>query len=194
MAVSALGIGSGLDLESLVTQLVRAERTPRDQSISRRENQADVSLSGYGRLKSELDDLLESLQTLSDPRELRARAATINGSTGGEDGEPASSYFSATATSSAATASYNVSVEQLAQGSKAKSAAFTGSDQVISASGGTLSFATANGENSFDISVGAGATLQDIANAINGSDDNFGVSASIVNTGGANPETRLIFS
>lgn len=189
MAISALGVGSGLPLEDLVKQFVQAERTPREQSIARRESENNVSISGFSKLKSELTKLLESLQTLGDSRELSARAATING--GGEEGN---AFLSATAGSDAATASYAVSVEQLAQGSKAKSGAFTSSAEEITTTAGTLSFATADGSSSFDIDVGPNATLAEIADAVNSSTDNYGVSASIVNTGGTNPETRLIFS
>lgn len=200
MAISSLGVGSGLALEDLVTQLVQAERKPKLEALQQRQNTVDVSLSGYSKLKSALSKVEDSLDLLSSPLKMNSRTALINGvsSSGStsEDGETstANPYLSATASSSAPAASYNISVESLAQGSKAKSGSFTSASEVISSSAGTLSFATANGEHSFDVAVEAGATLQDIANAINSNNNNYGVSASIVNTGGATPETRLVFS
>lgn len=203
MAISSLGVGSGLALEELVTQLIQAERRPKIESLQERQNEVNVSLSGYSKLKSELSKVLDSLETLRSSRDMNARTAIINGvspsSTDGGDEDdastsPTSQYLSATASSNAAAASYEVSVEALAQGSKAKSAAFTGTDQVINSTAGTLTLATANGDSSFSINVDAGATLSDIASAINNSNDNYGVSASIINTGGANPETRLVLS
>ena len=38
MAISATGLGSGLDIEGLVTQLVSAERMPIEQRIFRTES------------------------------------------------------------------------------------------------------------------------------------------------------------
>ncbi|NWO02279.1 MAG: flagellar filament capping protein FliD [Idiomarinaceae bacterium] len=200
MGISSLGVGSGLALEDLVTQLVQAERTPKLEALQQRQNTVDVSLSGYSKLKSALSKVEDSLELLSNPREMNSRTALINGAPGSasttEDGETTTTnaYLSATANSNAPAASYNISVEALAQGSKAKSGAFTSASEVISSSAGTLTFATENGENSFDVAVEAGATLQDIANTINSNNDNYGVSASIVNTGGTNPESRLVFS
>ena len=188
MAMSSLGVGSGLDLEGLVRQLVSVERQPREAALTRQQKENDVSLSAFSKLKSTLSDFQTSLTDLRSENELRARSATVSGQ---DEDNP---ILSATASSGAAQATYNISVEELAQGTKAKSGAFTGTDQVISASGGNLSFSTANGENNFSVAVGADATLQDIADAVNSSSDNFGVSASIVNTGGSTPETRLVFS
>ncbi|MEX1221977.1 MAG: flagellar filament capping protein FliD [Idiomarina sp.] len=188
MAISALGVGSGLALDDLVKQLVQIERQPKEESLKRRETEAQVSLSAFSKLKSTLSTFRTSITDLKDSSTLQARSAEI---TGQDSDNP---FLSATASSSAPKASYQISVEQLAQGSKAKSGAFTGSDQVVSTTAGNLTFATADGESSFSVAVGADATLADIANAVNKNVDNFGVSASIINTGGDNPETRLVFS
>lgn len=191
MAISSLGVGSGLDLESLVRQLVQAERAPREQAIRERQQENQVQISAYSKLKGMLTDIQDKLAGLSDADALQARSVTFNN---GSDGEEGNSYLSATASSTAATATYQVSVEQLAQGSKAKSGAFASADDVISTTAGTLSFATASGSESFDIAVGANATLAEVADAINNSAENFGVSASVINTGGATPETRLVLT
>ncbi|RUO45066.1 flagellar filament capping protein FliD [Idiomarina aquatica] len=203
MAISSLGVGSGLALEDLVTQLVQAERRPKLEALQKRENDVSVSLSGYSKLKSGLSKVLESLEKLSDPDKMNSKAAIINGqsssSVSSSDDEEAETsevnpYLSATVSRSAAEASYQISVESLAQGTKAKSAAFSSADEVITTTAGTLTLATASGDNTFSVDVGAGATLQDIANSINSSEENYGVSASIINTGGSNPETRLVLS
>ena len=188
MAMSSLGVGSGLDLEGLVRQLVSVERQPREAALTKQQKENDVSLSAFSKLKSTLTDFRDSLTDLRSESALSARSAEISGQ---DEDNP---ILSATASSTAAQATYTVSIEELAQGSKAKSGAFTGSDQVINASAGNLTFSTANGENNFSVAIGADATLQDIADAVNRSSDNFGVSASIVNTGGSSPETRLVFS
>lgn len=201
MGISSLGVGSGLALEDLVTQLVQAERKPKLEALQERQNTVDVSLSGYSKLKSALSKVEDSLELLSTPRKMNSRTALINGAPGSattnDEGEVTSTpnaYLSATANSNAPAASYDISVEALAQGSKAKSGAFTSASEVISSTAGELNFATANGESSFAVNVEAGATLQDIANAVNSNNENYGVSASVVTTGGSNSETRLVFS
>ena len=52
MAIRALGSASGLDLESLVTQLVKAERMTKESRLEATKTSLDSSLSGYGKLKS----------------------------------------------------------------------------------------------------------------------------------------------
>lgn len=186
MGLSSLGVGSGLDLEGLVRQLIQVERAPKLERLDKRENDATVSLSALSRFKSSMTKILDSVNTLSDPRKMSARSAQISGQS---EENP---ILSATATSSAARGNYNISVESLAVGSRAESQAFTGGSQVVANSAGTLTF-QAGPDKEFTVDVAEGATLSDIARAINRQTDNFGVSASIVNTGGSNPQTFLVF-
>ncbi|PTC01156.1 flagellar hook protein [Thalassospira xiamenensis] len=187
MGIGALGVGSGLALEDLVRQLVQAERAPREASIRERQQQNEVSISGYSKLSAQLSALQDSLSSLSDTRSLNARSVSFGG-------DEENQFITGTASSSAAAGTYQVSVEQLAQGSKAKSGAFANSTDALTTTASNLTFATNNGEQSFSIAVDAGASLQDIAAAVNSSSENYGVTASIINTGGTNPETRLVFS
>ena len=52
--VQATGIGSGLDIEGLVTQLVNAERAPVENRLLQRETRLTSELSAFGRLQSAL--------------------------------------------------------------------------------------------------------------------------------------------
>jgi flagellar hook-associated protein 2 len=54
MSISSLGVGSGLDLESLVGQLLEAERKPKTDALDSREENVEAEISGIGKLKSKL--------------------------------------------------------------------------------------------------------------------------------------------
>ncbi|MGX5913385.1 flagellar filament capping protein FliD [Aliidiomarina sp. Khilg15.8] len=186
MGMSSLGVGSGLDLDGLVRQLLQVERAPRMERLDTRKETADVSLSGLSKFKSAMTKFNDSLASLSNAREMSARSAQIANNP--EDNP----FLNATANSSAARGNYNIQVEQLAVGTRAQSGVFGSSAEEVSANGGTLTF-NAGAGNTFDVEIAAGATLEDVAKSVNRAAENFGVSASIVNTGGATPETYLVF-
>ena len=54
MALKATGIGSGLDIEGLVTQLMAAERQPIERQFLRRETSITRDISALGSLKGAL--------------------------------------------------------------------------------------------------------------------------------------------
>jgi flagellar hook-associated protein 2 len=176
--ITSAGIGSGLDLESIISASVSAERTPKLQSLLKKEESLKVELSALGEVKSAISKLNDTIKKLADIDNFGKRAATIKQPTSGD-------IISVTPTSDISVGSFKVAVQQLAQGSRAVTAdgVFTDSSAVVSASGGTLSFA-AGSDNSFDLTVTAGMTLAELRDAINSSDSNFGVTANIVNTGG----------
>ncbi|RTE86148.1 MULTISPECIES: flagellar filament capping protein FliD [Gammaproteobacteria] len=188
MGVSSLGIGSGLALDDLLAQLVQAERAPRIAALDKREDETKVQISAIGKLRSAMNALRTPLDTLGDPDRMQARAATVS------NPDSDNPYFTMESSRSAARGNYSIEVLDLARGTRAESGAFTGVDQEITTASGNLTFATQDGEDSFSVAVGANASLEDIARAINESDDNFGVSASLINTGGSTPETRLVFT
>ena len=63
---TATGLGSGVDIEALVTGLVAAERVPQETTITNRTIQANRLHSGLGSLKSTLTDVKSTLTTLRD--------------------------------------------------------------------------------------------------------------------------------
>ena len=103
--------------------------------------------------------------------------------------------LSAEASNSALRGSYEITVEQLASGSRITTddGAFTSSTEaVLSTGAGSLTF-DVGGSDSFTIDVTAGMTLTELREAINNADDNFGVTANIIDTGtSAGP--RLVYS
>ncbi|QQD19724.1 flagellar filament capping protein FliD [Spongiibacter nanhainus] len=167
-SVTATGVGSGLDIGGIVKQLVAAERAPQQTRLDSKEARVQSQLSAYGTLKSSLSSFQSSLSALSDADTFLKRSATV----GDKD------VFSVTVDTSAAAGDYSVEVEQLATRHKIASAAYADSDTSVGT--GQLSI-TVNGETmTLDIETG-GDSLAAIRDAINSSEANPGVSASIVN-------------
>lgn len=188
--VAATGIGSGLDIEGLVTQLVAAERGPTETRLVQREARATAQLSGFGTLQGALSSLQSAVDTLADTATFSQRSATSSNT----------DALGVSASADAAAGSFSVSVDRLAQSQSLASGSFASLTDVVGEGELTLRFGTADitgadpGPESFDsFSVNADRasatitidssnnTLQGVRDAINAAD--AGVSAAIVNDG-----------
>jgi len=194
MSISSLGVGSGLDLEGLVGQLLEAERKPKTDALNSREENVDAEISGIGKLKSKLEDFQKTLDTLRSDANLKGREPNINNPSEGV--EP----FTAEASNSALEGDYNIAVSQLASGSRIETAdAINGgfdssTDTLLSTGTASLTFKINATSNSFSINLSAGDSLEDLRNAINASNGNFGVTASIIDTGTAVGGAKLVLT
>ncbi|HEX7111061.1 MAG TPA: flagellar filament capping protein FliD [Mizugakiibacter sp.] len=167
-AITSPGIGSGLDVNSLVSQLVAADKQPLQDQIDSQRSNVQSQLSAIGTLKSLLSSMQTALSTLADGSVFGKRTATSD----------SASTFTASTTSTAVPGSYAVEVDSLAAAQKLQSGAYATSDTVVGT--GTLTLAV--GGSSIDISIdGTNNTLAGIRDAINKASDNPGVSATIVN-------------
>ncbi len=176
--VSAPGVGSGLDINSLVSQLVAAERQPAANRINLAEVRVNSELSAIGKLKSAISSFQDTLEALKDIDNFQKRTVS----------QSSEDFISATATSAAVRGSYDIEVQQLAAAHKISSFPFAGVDTPVGS--GTLTF-TVNG-NSFGVAITEEAnTLADIRDAINDAIDNTGVRATIVTS---DEGARLILS
>jgi len=168
MAISATGIGSGLDVTGIVDQLVAAERAPVGNRLAANGARANEELSAIGKLKASLAKFRDALSTLSDPGEFQQRTVSIE----------TEGIFTATTTSAAVPGFYDIEVTSLARRHKLASQAFA--DTVTPIGTGTLAITA--GAQSIDIEILDGEnTLSDIRTAINDAEDNPGIVATIVN-------------
>lgn len=168
MSISSLGIGSGLDLESLVGDLVNAEIAPQAQQLNRKEASLQTEISALGTLKSALDSLRTVLEDFEDVDALLKRRVR----SGNEE------LFTVTGTETATPSSYEVEVQQLAEAQRLRSDAFADENTAIGT--GTLTFQV--GEQSLALELTEeNNTLAQIRDAINDAEDNPGVRATIVN-------------
>lgn len=177
MALTATGIGSGLDITTIVNTLVSAERTPKETRLKSQEDDLSAKVSAIGTLKSALTTFQDAVAKLSDPEALNIRKVT----------QSSEDFFTVTADKDARAGSYNVIVQSLASAQKLASVAVADDSNGIGE--GSLSFAIQG--KSFAIDVGAGDSLEDIANSINNADDNVGVTATVINTDNGK---RLVFT
>ncbi|WP_337841121.1 flagellar filament capping protein FliD [Rheinheimera sp.] len=187
--VTSAGVGSGLDLESIISATLQAEYQPKAQRIATQQSSLKVELTGLGAIKSVLAKLQDVVKDLSKTSVFENRTASVRQpSNASDEGD----LISVTTSTTATPGSFQVEVEQLAKGSRAVSApgsTFSASTDVVSASGGTLTFEA--GDKSFTLDIAAGATLEDIRQQINKSKSNFGLSVNIINTG---TESQLVIS
>ncbi len=183
MAITAGGIGSGLDIRSLVDQLVAAEGQPATLRLDRKEADFQADLSAYGTLKSALSTFQDSVKALDNIDAFQGRKATSSNS----------DLFTASADTTAVAGSYDIEVTQLAEAAKLRSGDFTSAAEVVGT--GTLDISL--GLDSFQITVdSSNQTLEGIRDAINAASDNPGVAASIINVddGVGGTVSRLILS
>lgn len=167
--ISSTGIGSGLDIGSIVTSLTTAHGLAQNTQLSDRKTNLTAQVSAYGTFKSALDTLQATLTTLKSPKALAGRTVSL-----GDD-----TIATASATSGAIPAQYSLTVENLATAASLSSKAFASVDTAV----GTGALVIAVGGNSVTINIDStDNTLSGIAAAINGAPNNPGVTASILTT------------
>lgn len=168
--LTAAGIGSGLDVDSIVAQLMALERRPL-VSLQQKKEDIDTRISAYGTLKSALSEFQTAMADLSTPAALKVFTATSGDS----------SVFTASATNTAAASSFQIEVARRAERHKFASAEALDTATFGGTSGDALTIQV--GENATDIvtvDLGAAKTLGDIRDAINEDPVNPGVTATIV--------------
>ncbi|MBD3896153.1 flagellar filament capping protein FliD [Halomonas sp. ML-15] len=175
--ITSLGIGSGLDLNGLLEQLNEAERG-KLEPIARQQEQQQAKISAYGQLQSGLNEFQDAVAKVNDPKLFESLSTNV---TGGEG-------VSATASAEANAGRYEVEVVNAARAGSLATSSVAANDQPLTAADAqlTLNFGRIDPDTgepaSVTLDLEEGATLIDIRNAINASDD-AGVTASIVNDG-----------
>jgi len=160
---SSLGIGTGVDLQSMLTSILTAERAP-IKTLDTKISVANNKISLYGTLKSKLDALQTAADTLQFPSRLSALSAASSDTT----------VLTASADYTAAVGSYGMEVTQLASAQKSFTSAYSAGTTF---GAGSLDF-TVGGVAAPPISLTAGASLQDVSSAINTA--KIGVTATVI--------------
>ncbi|MCC6172772.1 MAG: flagellar filament capping protein FliD [Gammaproteobacteria bacterium] len=166
--IQSAGLGSGIDVESLVTQLVAVERAPQAQRLQRASTKVTTQLSALGTLRGALSTLQTSVAGLKTASSFQGRKAESTDK----------SVFTASAGTTAATGSYSIEVKQLASAQKLASAAYP-AGPTTAVGTGTLTL-TAGGKV-INVTIGeASNTLAGIRDAINAAPDNDKVQATLI--------------
>lgn len=168
--LSSQGLGSGLDIASLVTKLVAAEKAPRQTQITRAQTAAVTTISALGSLKGAMATFNDALSALKTEDVFQARSANAS--------DP--DIFTATTSTSALPGSYDIEVESLASAHQIASNAIIGG---AAANVGTGTLTIGVGAKTFAVGIDdSHKTLAQIRDAINSAPDNTNlVRATIVN-------------
>ena len=186
--ITLSGAGSGLDIDSLVSQLVAAERQRPEQRLSLSEATAQARFSVFGQLKSAVSVFQSAVQKLDNPATFQSMS--INSSD--------SDVVSVSTNGTAANGNYAVQVSKLAAAHSLASGSFVDSDTSEVGTGTlTIRFGTTDydgGTDSYnDFSLNpereiltleidsSNNTLQGVSDAINAAA--AGVSSTVVNDG-----------
>ena len=173
------GVGSGFPIQSFVDATVAAERAPKENMLARQASKINVQLSSYGSLKGVLSEFQDALKKLGEEEAFQKRSTSFTNS----------GFASATADKTAVAGSYTLVVKELAEAHKLGTAAIPKADAEKKLGSGTLTLGV--GDESFTVAIDKEkSTLAEVAEAVNNSEDNKGVRATVVtdDTG-----SRLVF-
>ncbi|WP_312600371.1 flagellar filament capping protein FliD [Pseudomonas luteola] len=170
MGTSVNGIGTGLDIDSIVSSLVTAQKTPKQTQITTQKTAATTTLSAIGTLSSALDTFQTALKNLNTT----AISSTSSSSSTSTSTTSASTFaplkvsssdtesVSTSLSTGAATGTYEIKINNLATSSKVATQ-YVDSSTVFGA--GALKLT--QGSVSYNIDVSSGASLSDIRDSIN---------------------------
>lgn len=174
--ISSPGIGSGLDVQKIVSEQVALESKPLEKLESKKTS-LNSEISTWGGIKSQLSALQDASQKLMDLSSWNTRALKSSND----------DAVTGTASKGAATGSYQVTVNSLAKAQSARSAAVTAGSTL--GEGGLLisigQWDAGNFSSSssvIPVDIAASDTMADIARKINGA--GAGVTASVVTSNG----------
>ncbi len=177
--ISSAGIGSGLDVNSIVTQLLALERKP-IQLLDAAKSKLDTQLSSYGKLQASLGAVRDAARALTDPGAWTPTTVTSSDA----------AAVSAVSSGNSPPGNYAVEVTRLAAAQSLTSTTLPSPSSVVGT--GTLTieigrwftnppdFTPNAGLNSISIVIGPGEdTLDKVRDKINAA--GAGITASIVN-------------
>lgn len=186
-SISSPGIGSGLDINGLITSVIEAERAPTTNRLDFKEATFQAQLTAYGSLKGALSSFNSALNSIS------SISAFSSVSTSSSDAD----IVTADATDKAANSSYSLKVNNLAQAHTLVTTGFNSVADVVGTGTVTFKFGTTVYDKDTDIYTSftqnadkptktvtidaTNNTLEGVRDAVNSAD--LGVSASIIYDG-----------
>ncbi len=185
-SITSLGVGSGLDLESIVSALVESRKQIKRVPVDQKKALKEIEVSGLSTLKSSLTTFKDYIKDVKSGDAVNKRSVTTDFKT---DETPTFTYET---TSSVTNSSHDIAVTQLASGTKMRGTA--SSDNYFSEAGadgatvyrlrtgGSLTFTVGSGDDakSFSVDIGDNSSLDSILKKVNSADGNPGVSLNYV--------------
>ena len=192
-SVTTQGVGSGLDIASIVDKLVSVESIPLT-NLQKQEAAYQSKISAYGQVTSALGTFQSAVQSLSDPKAFATFAAAI------DDTSAAGVSVDAANAKALSTGTHTLSVTRLATAQRTASTGFADTTAVVGTGTITIDTGSWNGAYSaFTPNGGTGSktiTIDSTNNSLTGIRDAInsagaGVTASIINDGSGN---RLVIA
>jgi flagellar hook-associated protein 2 len=164
--ITAGGIATGLDVNSIISQLMALERKPLD-ALEAKQKAVEAQISAFGTLKSALSTFSSAMAGLRDVGKFQPYAGSSSNETA----------VGVSLGAGAGPGTFAVTVTQLASNHKLASGPYAAGAEVGT---GTLNFTV--GTETFSVTIDAtNSTLTGIRDAINAASGNSKVSASIIN-------------
>lgn len=166
--VGITGIGSGIDIDSIVKAMVDSERAPKTLQLDRLEKATTTRISALGTLTGALNTFKSSVDSLNRTSLFESRTANSSNT----------SVLRVSAASTAPEGNYSIQVQQLAKSSRVALQSVAGGNSATFNSG-ALNIST--GSEIFSVQItNQNNTLAGMRDAINVAGRDRGVSATII--------------
>src|SRR5574344_315036 len=171
-SVTSAGAASGIDFESIISASVSAKKTKLESQVTTKKENAQIELTGVGKLKSALSSFTDILDEVAKKNSFNKRSVVVKQDTS----DP---VMTVETKDDASNGNYNITVTQLAQST---SYSTNVEDSTAKLGAGTMTFSIGEGDDakSFSIDVGEDDTLETLRKKINQNGENFGVTANIL--------------
>ena len=154
MAISSLGLGSGILTQDLLDQLRKADESARVTPLTLKiANEKDM-LGAYDVLDAHMTNFTDSLEALKNATLFDARSATVDGTS-----------VAITADANSDIQEFTLDVSQLATKEIVESGKFGATTDTIADDDGSITISV--GDTDYDIDYNDSMTLDDLKNAIN---------------------------
>jgi flagellar hook-associated protein 2 len=178
-ALSSLGLGSGVLNYNVIDKLKQADEDAMVKPLQdkldlyqKREKAITQFINIGNTLQSDVQDIADGTLFAKVNTSVNGTSVTVDASDG------------------VSPQKFTIDVTQLAKNDVYESKGFAAEDSVINTSGNSVTLDIGVGDTTTSITLQAGATLEDLENAINNA--NAGVTASIINTGIGDDPYKLV--
>ena len=179
--ISSAGVGSGLDVQSIISQLMKLERQPLLR-LQARQEQFESQISAYGQLSSALSTFQSAMDKLGTLSALKVFSSTSSNP----------DVVEVSAKSNANTGSYGVEVVRLAESHKQISTEIVSTDLFGGNAGDALNIQVGvDVANTLNVDLSTAKTISEVRDAINGDASNPGVTATIIYSNNGNQSLVL---
>lgn len=170
-SITSAGAASGIDFESIIQASLDAKRATLENRTTTKKEEANIELSGVGKLKSALETFQTSLQAFTEDNAFNQRSVTI-------DQPSDTTYFTVEAEDDASNMSYDIAVKQLASTEKISQVINVGDENKFEAGKLTFTLGEGDDQKTFEVDVQEGDSIEQIRRRIN--DNDLGITANLV--------------